>query len=422
MTFPTDAVTVTLAPDVVVTAEGFLREDVTTAIGDPLLAAALAAGIPLGTVAERSEMPVLLRRQLLVLRIADMVVAMPAGSGVRWTHNPLADALDDRPHARLSRYAVLRREGQRWVLESGRSRWRIVLQASVLATLGDLQQPEAQPLRTLLAITDMLDRDDAATEANYWTPHERLFAAFSRADRSEHPGMSAYRSPPPPARRSDPPVGERIPLPVPTAASGNGPPLWEVIEQRRSVREFAPEPMSLSALGSLLWHTLRVVRCNLRDAGDPDSYETVFRPVGSGGAMHATDLWLVCDRVTGIAPGVWWYDPFAHALVRVENAAPQSAERFLATLRSEGYAPAVLGLLTARHARTARKYAGIAYALELKDAGVIMHALQLAAVALDVGMCPLGSGPTSDVCNLLALDPERDTPVGEFLLGMPAQG
>ena len=49
---------------------------------------------------------------------------------------------------------------------------------------------------------------------------------------------------------------------------------------------------------------------------------------------------------------------------------------------------AVLGLITARHARTAWKYGGIACALELKDAGVIMHALQLAAVALGLGMCP----------------------------------
>ena len=185
------------------------------------------------------------------------------------------------------------------------------------------------------------------------------------------------------------------------------------------MREFAEAPVPLEALGALLWRTLRVVRLLPRDPAGSHSYEAMLRPVSSGGAMHATDLWLVCSCVANVPRGVWRYDPFAHALVGVPlSDGGGRLDRFLSASVT-GTRPPVLGLLTVRHARTAWKYSGIAYSLELKDVGVILHALNLTAGAVGLGMCAWGSGPTAEIARLLGVDPEMDSPAGEFVLGVP---
>jgi SagB-type dehydrogenase family enzyme len=76
-------------------------------------------------------------------------------------------------------------------------------------------------------------------------------------------------------------------------------------------------------------------------------------------------------------------------------------------------------LLISRHARLAWKYEGIAHALALKDAGVILHAIQLSATALGLAMCPIGSGPTVAILEALGLDADEYVPVSEFWLAQP---
>ena len=78
--------------------------------------------------------------------------------------------------------------------------------------------------------------------------------------------------------------------------------------------------------------------------------------------------------------------------------------------------------MTSRHSRLAWKYEGVAYALALKDVGVIMGALQMVATAMGLGAVPIGSGGASSLSAALGVTELEYSPVGEILLGSPATG
>ena len=417
-----------LAEGVEVTPRGLRRDGAETPVPDAMTVAALAAGVPVpfsreegpGPAVGRGLLDLLHRRGLLRWRVEGVAEAapMPPSPG-------LPDLLPrDSPRGAvpLSRFALLRRDERGWLLESGRNGWQVRLTDRGVAGLGSLEPlgEQAAAFVTLLAAAGMLADRDGEPAALAWEPHDRYFASRSRGTLA---AAASYRlakvSPPGPAPRDDDGAGTRVALPAPPGPGPSEPTLWSASEARRSIREYAPVPVPLEALGALLWRTLRVVRRLPRDAGDPISYERVLRPVSSGGAMHATDLWLICHDVAGLAPGVFRHDPYDHALVEVPL---DDARRRLALRNGSSAAqrPPVVGLLTVRHARAAWKYSGIAYSLELKDVGVILHALNLTAGAVGLGMCAWGAGPTALIARLLGIDPEVDSPVGEFALGVPA--
>lgn len=409
-----------------------------SAVLDPFAAAGLAAGIPVAELVGDAQLwqacVSAYRQGLLVWQLAGIAHGMPIGpvrprgwqrdhghevpAGVAG-HQWLVEQVNAPSSSQgLSRFALLRVGPAGWVLESGRSDWVVELPDAGLHALAALKSHPK--LATLLRLTALGSDGDNDAQAQAWYPHDRYFAQRARRDSA---GLFPDRlvGAPLPARREQPPAGTRVGLPVPASPGLDEPTLWQAQAQRCSVRHFAATPVGLDNLGELLWRTLRVKHVRPRDPNDPTSYEAVFRPVASGGAMHANDLWLLCGAgaVTGLPPGAWWYDPFAHDLVAVPGTEPAVAEQ-LARLATGAGGPAMLGLLTVRHARTAWKYGPIAYALECKDIGVILDQLNLTCGALGLGFCAWGSGPTRAVCDLLGLDPEVEAPLGEFVLGLPA--
>lgn len=97
--------------------------------------------------------------------------------------------------------------------------------------------------------------------------------------------------------RSRPPRGDaaaRVVLPEPTKTGGM--PLLEALAQRRSSREFLPEPLPLAVLSDLLWAAFGVNR--------PDGGRTAPSAIG------AQEI----DVYVALAEAAYLYDPSAHAL------------------------------------------------------------------------------------------------------------
>lgn len=355
----------------------------------------------------RGVLDVLYRRQLLAWQIVDadgtaFATLMPIRSGVPL---PEPSAADDG--LCLSRFALLRRSGDTWLLESGRSPCLATLSPEAAAAIatGDV----SSRMRALLHMGRLLDDGDDDGASRYWEFHDRYFAARSRFDSGDAGATFRFAGShdPEPFDARPPLQGPVIPLAVPDP-DDLGPGIWEVSARRRSHPDLGDEPIDLRLLASLLWHTLRVTESRPRDVASPTSYDVVLRPVPSGGGTHSIGLWLACRRVTGLEPGTWWYDAVDHCLVRAGDLPQQ----FTADTRP------VHGILISRHARLAWKYERIAHALALKDAGVILHALQVGATALGLAMCPIGSGPTAPVLEALGLDDDDYVPVGEFWLAV----
>ena len=79
--------------------------------------------------------------------------------------------------------------------------------------------------------------------------------------------------------------------------------------------------------------------------------------------------------------------------------------------------PQVLILIAARFARAMWKYESMAYALVLKDVGVMYQTMYLVATAMGLAPCSLGGGHSDAFAAAAGLDPYAETSVGEFTLG-----
>ena len=89
--------------------------------------------------------------------------------------------------------------------------------------------------------------------------------------------------------------GPEIPLPNPSECELPPLDLWEAIVRRESVREYAPDPVSLAELSYLLFATQGV--------RGVVGGEYTLRTVPSAGARHAFETYLLVNRVDGLTPG-----------------------------------------------------------------------------------------------------------------------
>jgi SagB-type dehydrogenase family enzyme len=84
---------------------------------------------------------------------------------------------------------------------------------------------------------------------------------------------------------------------------------------RRSVRQYAGDPLSLADVSQLLWAAYGVTQ----PIPDAPELHGGLKTAPSAGALYPLELYLVAGNITGLAPGVYWYRPETHDLVLVEK-------------------------------------------------------------------------------------------------------
>lgn len=225
--------------------------------------------------------------------------------------------------------------------------------------------------------------------------------------RDRDPMPCAWARPTPPFKRYEDPA-EIIELPEPKRTGGAE--LWAAIEQRRSQRKFADEPMSPEALSQLLWATQGVTS---------ERGETTFRAAASAGALYPNETYLVLNNVAGAGPGIAHYNVRTHTLSLIaegsfgaECAQACLGQRFCATSQVVFAWGAVAG-------RSAQKYGDRGYRYIYLDAGHIGAHLQLAAVALGLGSVNIGAFLDDEVNELFGLDGVKETVVYLTAVGKP---
>src|SRR5262245_9186912 len=190
---------------------------------------------------------------------------------------------------------------------------------------------------------------------------------------------------------------------------------------RSSTREFLRAGLSLPLLSALLFFSARSRSVSRnRELGDTDR-----RSYPSGGGRYPLEIHLVVPpkACAGLRAGAYRYRPKEHALERTGGFGVV-AKRLLqrACLSSPPLAAERGWLLVAISARLARmswKYDSIAYAAILKEVGCLMQTLYLAAGALGLGACALGSGPLDLLPRLTGVDAFLEPQVGEMVIGRP---
>jgi SagB-type dehydrogenase family enzyme len=167
--------------------------------------------------------------------------------------------------------------------------------------------------------------------------------------------------------------------------------LEEAFLKRRSVREFSPEPLSISEIAQLLWAA----------QGITDSRG--FRTAPSAGALYPLELYVVLEG------GVFHYDPQAHSLITV-SAGDLRSDLHSVSLRQDAIlnAPMIL-VITAVFSRTEAKYgrARSPRYVHLEAGHAAQNAL-LQAVSLGLGAVPIGAFEDSRVQEVLSLSVDHE--------------
>jgi oxazoline/thiazoline dehydrogenase len=227
---------------------------------------------------------------------------------------------------------------------------------------------------------------------------------------------------PTPAIKS-PTSATRISLSVPSIAdvTGRDKPLGTIMEERRSVRRYGRRAVTLDEISKFLYRVARVRRTTPADEKRACSYETTDRTYPSGGACYDLELYITFRLCSGIAPGVYHYDPLHHALSvvsdRISDVHAMIEHARVASGQSDEDRAPVLITLASRFSRLSWKYRAISYATTLKNVGVLYEAMYLVATAMGLAPCALGSGNSALFGRVTGLHPLVESSVGEFMLG-----
>jgi SagB-type dehydrogenase family enzyme len=422
----------------------------------------LHIGLPLSSLASSSRnidkemgrlVQRLARRGLLEYRLGrsrdgeDLVVIEPQVPDY-WPRAPQLGAADALV---LSRFAYMRRRGDEMVLESPRAgalfRIRDPQIATAIAVLSTPQQikqwrrqegfPGVELLALLLdcqillkvgaASTSRLRLAEGDQELVLWDFHDLLFHARSTEGRHANPlgGVYPYVGviPPPPAVRPSWP-GKTIDLRKFSAASPETlSPIAKALRKRRSTRSFDDRrPITLAELSQFLDGTARVLSRSNATLELDDGGHTV-RPYPSAGAAYELELYLAVNLCEGLARGFYHYDSGAHGLAPI-GVPTNEFEALLAGAENAMGAPAapqILITIAARFGRVSWKYSSIAYALVLKDVGILTQTLYLMASDMELGGCAIGIANIDLFAKMTGIEFYVEGPVGQFAIGRGAK-
>jgi SagB-type dehydrogenase family enzyme len=204
-------------------------------------------------------------------------------------------------------------------------------------------------------------------------------------------------------------------------------PAAKLLNDRHSTRDFDDNhPITLAELAGFLDAAARV-RATMEAPLDPDadpsasgpSLTYTVRPYPSGGASYELELYLTVDKCDGLPRGFYHYDAGAHALTRLDAHDPDLDAMIKGAGDAMGVSgtPQILVTIAARFGRVSWKYSSIAYALILKDTGVLMQTLYLVAADTGLGGCAIGTTNIDLFEKMTGLKFHAEGPVGQFALG-----
>ena len=427
----------------------------------------LRTGLPLasftsGRRAIDGEIDLLVRRLarhgLLEYRIrgtragADHVVIEPQVPDY-WPRTP---RLRDFDVLVLSRFAYMRRRGNETVLESPRSGAlfrigdaNIAAMIAMLSAPRSVRQLRRQPGFPGLELVALLldcgivfkttaagDHSGRAAEGDdnlvLWDFHDLLFHARSTEGRHANPVGGVYShagaiSPLPAVRPRWP--GRKIDLrKISDAQSKDQHPVAKLLRERHSIRGFNEHrPITLAELARFL-DGVAPVLSKWKGAADAAhggaAVEYAVRPYPSAGASYELELYLAVDKCVELSRG-FYNTTTTQARTRWCQLmpAPKSSRHSWRGARSamgEPVTPQVLITIAARFGRVSWKYSSIAYALILKDVGVLMQTLYLMATGMELGGCAIGSANIELFARMTGIEFHVEGPVGQFAIGRSA--
>ena len=168
----------------------------------------------------------------------------------------------------------------------------------------------------------------------------------------------------------------------------------QALANRRSVRSFKNEPLSLAELSQLAW--------SAQGVSNPRGYRTA----PSAGALYPLETYTFAGRIKGLEAGVYRYDP-RHSLEKIV-AGDRRADLARAALNQRFIATApVVFLFCAVFARITTTYGERGVRYVFMEVGHAAQNLCLQAVARGMGTTVVGAFDDDRVATMIDLAPNE---------------
>jgi SagB-type dehydrogenase family enzyme len=196
-------------------------------------------------------------------------------------------------------------------------------------------------------------------------------------------------------------------LPAPNLVGGMS--VEEAIAKRRSVREYASNPITLVQLSQLLWAAQGVTDARNRHRASP-----------SAGALYPLELYVVVRErgVVDLPAGIYHYSPEDGRITIVKDG-DKSGELRAAALDQEAVGLAAITLVTTAVVQRMRpKYGERGLQYVYQESGHAAENVFLQAVSLGLGAVVIGAFNEVEVRSVIGARPE-ERPVYIQSVGAP---
>ena len=174
--------------------------------------------------------------------------------------------------------------------------------------------------------------------------------------------------------------------------------LEETLLNRRSVRQYTGEALTLEEVSQLLWSAQGITA------------EWGGRTAPSAGALYPLEVYLVAGNVESLTPGIYKYINDGHELVKVRDEDVREELANAALGQTPVRDGAIDIVISAIYERTMKKYGDRGVRYVHMEAGHAAQNIYLQATALDLGTVTIGAFVDELVKEVLSM-PEDEAPL-----------
>ncbi len=184
----------------------------------------------------------------------------------------------------------------------------------------------------------------------------------------------------------------------------------EVLQRRKSVRDFSTQPLHKVDLAFLLWASTGIQRVE-------HGYE--FRTAPSAGALYPIETYIAANNMEDVEKGIYHYNIRNHCLEEIKTGKFGDILAHAALDQKMCAAAPVVFIWTAFFRRSKWKYAQRAYRYIYLDAGHVAQNLALAAASISCGSCQVGAFFDDEVNSIVGVDGTEESSICLSVVGHP---
>ena len=189
---------------------------------------------------------------------------------------------------------------------------------------------------------------------------------------------------------------EIVQLPQPRTSNESNTSVEKALLERRSIREYRNEPLTLDDLGQLLW------------AAQGITYEGIYRTTPSAGALYPLETYVIVGNVANLPAGIYRYIPLDHKLSLIRSGdLRQKLSNACLCQTSILKAPASI-VFCAIYSRTTDKYGSRGIRYVHMEVGCAAQNVSLQAISIKMGTVAIGAFDDKAVQSELTLPSEEE--------------